>query len=56
MSVHELLWYLPTPRLLFHEHLSYKHSRKQAACITLNYQMKEIYKWNTPLIISMAKG
>jgi len=57
VSVHQLLWYPRTPCLLLHQHLQLwrlKMTQKRTL-MTLNQQLKEISKWNTPLISLAAQ-
>jgi hypothetical protein len=56
MSVPQLLWYLLMPCLLLHQffQLWRLHETQKRTLITLNQYMKEIYKWNTPLISCTA--
>ena len=52
VSVHQLLWYLLTSRLLLHQLLQLlSHQKTQRnTLMTLNQKLQEIYKWNFPLI------
>jgi hypothetical protein len=57
VSVHQPLWYLPTPCLLLHLLLQLwrLQETQKRTLMTLNQQTKEISKWNTPLITRTAQ-
>jgi predicted acetyltransferase len=56
-AAHQLLWYLLISCLLAHQllQLGRLHTTKKRILRTLNQQVKETPKWNTPLISSTAQ-